>query len=124
MNLICLKHTNIQSISVHSIRSDRRLLPICATHLPCTNVLILKPNVGLTDITSSPFSFLRMVVFPALSSPLEVCCDETSDQTVQKAYYYRKRTLISFSFILFLRIMVRRPMLMLMVQSQEYVGDR
>lgn len=32
---------------------------------------MLKPRVGLTDLISSPFSFLRMVVFPALSSPLE-----------------------------------------------------
>lgn len=40
------------------------------THLPCTNVLILKPMVGLMVEMSSPLSFLRMVVFPALSRPL------------------------------------------------------
>jgi hypothetical protein len=41
-----------------------------AAHLPCTNVLILKPNVGLTLMMSSPLSFLRIVVLPALSNPL------------------------------------------------------
>ena len=40
------------------------------TDLPCINVLILKPNVGLTDNTSSLLIFLRIVVFPALSNPL------------------------------------------------------
>lgn len=40
------------------------------TYLPCTNVLILKPMVGLMVEMSSPLSFLRMVVFPALSRPL------------------------------------------------------
>ncbi len=33
-------------------------------------VLILKPNVGLIVVMSSPFNRLTMVVFPALSSPL------------------------------------------------------
>jgi hypothetical protein len=32
--------------------------------------LILKPKVGLTDKMSSPLSFLRIVVLPALSRPL------------------------------------------------------
>jgi hypothetical protein len=43
---------------------------IQTTYLPCTNVLILKPRVGLMVEMSSPLSFLRMVVFPALSRPL------------------------------------------------------
>lgn len=32
---------------------------------------MLKPSVGLMPMISSPFSFLRIVVFPALSRPLE-----------------------------------------------------
>lgn len=39
-------------------------------YLPCTKVLMLKPNVGLTVMVSSEFNFLRIVVFPALSRPL------------------------------------------------------
>ena len=31
---------------------------------------MLKPSVGLILLMSSPFNFLRIVVFPALSSPL------------------------------------------------------
>jgi len=47
-----------------------------SAHIPyiesvaCANVLILNPNVGLTLRMSSPLSFLRIVVLPALSSPL------------------------------------------------------
>jgi len=40
------------------------------THFPWAKVLILKPRVGLTLMMSSPLSFLRIVVFPALSRPL------------------------------------------------------
>jgi hypothetical protein len=36
------------------------------------NVLILKPSVGLTLDMSSPLIFFRIVVLPALSSPLAV----------------------------------------------------
>ena len=39
-------------------------------YFPCTKVLILNPRVGLTLLTSSPLSHLRIVVFPALSRPL------------------------------------------------------
>lgn len=39
-------------------------------HLPWANVLMLNPNVGLTLIMSSPLSFFRIVVLPALSKPL------------------------------------------------------
>jgi hypothetical protein len=35
-----------------------------------TKVLILNPRVGLTVMISSPLSRFKMVVFPALSSPL------------------------------------------------------
>lgn len=33
---------------------------------------MLKPKVGLMPMMSSPLSFLRMVVFPALSRPLTI----------------------------------------------------
>jgi hypothetical protein len=39
-------------------------------NFPCWNVLMLKPRVGLTLMMSSPLIFFRIVVFPALSSPL------------------------------------------------------
>lgn len=38
----------------------------------CSNVLMLKPSVGEMVLTSSPLNFFRMVVLPALSSPLQV----------------------------------------------------
>jgi hypothetical protein len=41
-----------------------------STYFPWTNVLILNPRVGLIPEISSLLSFLRIVVFPALSSPL------------------------------------------------------
>lgn len=46
-------------------------------HVPhplCSRVLMLKPNVGEMVLTSSPLNFLRIVVFPALSSPLHESC--------------------------------------------------
>lgn len=42
------------------------------TYSSRTKVLMLKPRVGLTDMTSSFLSRLRMVVLPALSKPLTV----------------------------------------------------
>lgn len=36
----------------------------------CSTVLMLKPNVGDIWVMSSPINFFRMVVFPALSRPL------------------------------------------------------
>ena len=36
----------------------------------CMKVLMLNPKVGLTVMISSPLSRFKMVVFPALSSPL------------------------------------------------------
>lgn len=38
----------------------------------CSRVLMLKPKVGEMVLTSSPLNFFRMVVLPALSSPLQV----------------------------------------------------
>ena len=39
-------------------------------HPLCSTVFMLKPKVGEIVLMSSPMNFLRMVVFPALSSPL------------------------------------------------------
>ena len=76
-------------------------------YFPCTNVLILNPRVGLTLLTSSPLIHLRIVVFPALSRPL--CKFRSHKYHIISAY--RKRIRISLSFSLFLRIIVRSPML-------------
>ena len=43
-------------------------------YLLCSKVLILNPNVGDIVWTSSPLNFLRIVVLPALSSPLKIKC--------------------------------------------------
>jgi len=56
------------------------MLTTGVAHLPCTNVLILNPKVGLTLVMSSPLRFFIMVVLPALSSPL----DRASDLVVTK----------------------------------------
>ena len=42
-----------------------------ADHPLCSMVLMLKPNVGLTVLMSSPLIRFTMVVLPALSSPLQ-----------------------------------------------------
>jgi hypothetical protein len=58
-------------------------------YFPCTNVLILNPNVGLTDSTSSLFSFFTIVVLPALSSPLnaiKTSSRDAKDNDVQEQY--------------------------------------
>ena len=36
----------------------------------CSKVLILNPKVGSIVLISSPLNFFKIVVFPALSSPL------------------------------------------------------
>ena len=40
------------------------------THPLCSNVLMLKPKVGEIVSISSPLNFFKIVVFPALSNPL------------------------------------------------------
>lgn len=68
------KLTYVQGIPVmaesHTEAIETRKLKMLS-HLLCTKVLILKPSVGLTSRISSPFNFLRIVVFPALSKPLD-----------------------------------------------------
>ena len=44
---------------------------VAETHPLCSRVLILNPSVGLIVSMSSPLTFFKMVVLPALSSPLE-----------------------------------------------------
>ena len=73
-------------------------------------VLMLNPKVGETPETSSSFSFLRIVVFPALSRPLLVSAEARHVLARWQAWATdRKRILISFDFALFFRMMVRRP---------------
>ena len=78
----------------------------------CSSVLILKPRVGDIVVMSSPLNFFRIVVFPALSRPLN---NKKKDKMWQKThnsfqspksnetYSIRMRTSFSFSFN-FLRI--------------------
>lgn len=80
----------------------------------CMKVRISKPSVGLTVLMSSPFSCLRIVVLPALSSPLRM--KEGRGQHRQGARYGagwtdRNNIRISFSLKRFLRMMVSRPIL-------------
>lgn len=51
-----------------------------STYFLCSNVLMLNPSVGDIVLMSSPLNRLRIVVFPALSSPLRhlrdgECCE-------------------------------------------------
>lgn len=78
------------------------------SNLPCINVLMLNPKVGLILVISSPLSFLRIVVFPALSRPLW----RFGNLVMYESWWaYRKSKRISFSFCRFLRMMVSKPML-------------
>jgi len=84
---------------------------------------MLNPSVGEILEISSPTKRLRMVVFPALSSPLlyqrtnplnetaESTLDIGEDMQIVVQRTYRKRTLISFDFALFFRMIVKRPMI-------------
>jgi len=49
----------------------RCVLQSTGNDLPCCTVRIWKPSVGLTVEVSSLLIFFTMVVFPALSSPLQ-----------------------------------------------------
>ena len=66
--------TNVQGVSVRLTevaqhrKHEKKVTNF--SNLPCTNVLMLNPKVGLILLMSSPLSFLRIVVFPALSRPL------------------------------------------------------
>jgi len=60
--------TDIQSVAESAVSRCPNVPS--TTHPSCTKVLILNPSVGLTAMKSSPSSLFKMVVFPALSSPL------------------------------------------------------
>jgi hypothetical protein len=66
--------TNVQGVSIRltEMAQHRKYgkKGIKLSNLPCINVLMLNPKVGLILVISSPLSFLRIVVFPALSRPL------------------------------------------------------
>jgi len=76
---------------------------------------MLNPRVGEMEEISSPTSRLRMVVLPALSSPLAVSAylyslAQESEIVVRGGGMTdRKRTLISFDLALFFRMIVSSP---------------
>ena len=77
------------------------------SYRPCTKVLMLNPRVGLTPVMSSSFSFFSIVVFPALSRPLPESHLYMDDS--RRGMTYRNKSLISFSFSLFFRMIVSSP---------------
>lgn len=81
------------------------------THPSRTSDLMLKPKVGLISDVSSPFSFFRIVVLPALSSPLEVSRepDDPDPRRKQSTRAHRNNTRISLDLALFFLMIVRRP---------------
>jgi len=50
------------------------------SHPSYSMVLMIKPRVGLTVLTSSPIILFTMVVLPALSRPLGIQCQDTEPQ--------------------------------------------
>lgn len=103
--------TNIQSISArvkmslpfHDLNTTFR------AYLPCMNVLILNPKVGLMPDMSSLFNFLRIVVFPALSRPLYTHYELLAAHVHSAWAPHRKSIRISFSFWRFFLMIVRSP---------------
>lgn len=69
------------------------------------------PSVGETCETSSPLSRFSTVVFPALSRPLRMGMAVSYRHMLASCRLatHRNNTLISFSFILFLRMIVSSP---------------
>lgn len=67
-------------------------------------VLMMKPRVGLTVLTSSPMIFLTIVVLPALSRPLRLCERHANHVMVQHfmagAYSIKMRSSLSLSLAL------------------------
>ena len=106
-----INETHIYSACIcwceQSVPPKFNLTEAVLSYFPCTNVLILNPRVGHTLLTSSPLSHFRIVVFPALSRPL--CKFRFCMHHIILAY--RKSIRIPLSFSLFLRIIVRSPML-------------
>lgn len=62
-------------------------------YFPWMKVLMLKPRVGLILMMSSSLSFLTMVVFPALSSPLKAFSQES-----KKYMFELAGIIVSFPF--------------------------
>lgn len=56
---------------------------------------MMKPNVGLTVLTSSPKIFLTIVVFPALSKPLYSSCKHMLASLLHVTYSIRIRISLS-----------------------------
>lgn len=83
---------------------------------------MLNPRVGDIEDISSPTSLFRIVVFPALSSPLRCQHIEWEDVDVRCGKGekpYRNSTLISFDLALFFLIMVRSPVPISILDYQD-----
>ena len=62
--------TNRQAgMLTNCLTNKTQALPFFSYSL-CSKVLILNPKVGSIVLISSPLNFFKIVVFPALSSPL------------------------------------------------------
>ena len=86
--------TNIELVSVNPVRISSGI-SARTTHPMKSIVLIIKPNVGLTVVTSSFIIRFTMVVLPALSRPLRYISREPLGL---KNYPYSIRIRISLSF--------------------------
>ncbi len=71
---------------------------LCSRAYPSYSiVLMMKPSVGLTVLTSSPIIFLTIVVFPALSRPLDRQQGAGPSSGTDTAHSISIRSSLSFS---------------------------
>lgn len=100
---------NVQLVSKHL---GKKHVPYNTWHpyYPlCSKVLILKPKVGEMVSIGSPLNRFKMVVLPALSSPLKQHC-WAHDSSLTPIPSYSIRIRISFSLVLIFLRMVNKPM--------------
>ena len=83
---------------------------------------MLKPRVGLMPVISSSFNRFKIVVFPALSSPLLAPC-MSPFQRPKLLRTHKNRIRISFSFCLFFRMIVSKPMAEVLVPVRHGMKD-
>lgn len=78
------------------VADKKKLIP---TYFPCVSVDISNPRVGLVDITSCPFSRLRIVVLPALSKPLVTSLHGIKNPSARDSSQEKDSHFALFSFI-------------------------
>lgn len=89
---------NIQLVPCVAGVSDERIAPLRLGYYPWKSiVLMMKPSVGLTVVTSSFMILLTIVVFPALSSPLCPVSSVDDAGGIYESYNIRIRISLSFS---------------------------